>query len=237
MQATMHVRLMRELDLAVLQDAAVAQRQHVRGIFVELGQDVRGHQQGHAVGLQLAEQLGQAGARFGIEAGGGFVQQQHLGLVDDGLADGDALAQAARQAAAGLLQAVAQVEPLRGAFDRGGDVGFRQALRGGGIFQAACHREVLVEAEEIREVAHDAVHVARPVADIHVGDRDGARERRLQPGDAAHQRGLARAVGADQRGDAAVGDGQRDVVERAMAGVVEGEIGYFDHVLEIRIWS
>ena len=55
--------------------------------------------------------------------------------------------------------------------------------------------------------------------------RDGP----MHPGDGADQRGLARAVGADDGDDLALGDLERDAVERLRVAVEEVEIADGQH--------
>ena len=91
-------------------NAATANAQDVGAVFVQLAEDVAGHHQRHALGLQLAEQAGQAAARLGVQAAGRLVQQQHAGLVDDGLANSHALALAARELGGKALQQLDQAQ-------------------------------------------------------------------------------------------------------------------------------
>src|SRR5258706_424725 len=80
-----------------------------------------------------------------------------------------------------------------------------------------------VRAEETGEQAAAPGGEARflePVAPRHA---DAAEHGPVETRKAAQQRGLARAVRPDQRGDAAAHDFERDVVERAHARILEGE--------------
>ena len=60
----------------------------------------------------------------------------------------------------------------------------------------------------------DAAGLGRRVGDVGAVQQDGAAVGRLQAGDDAQQRRLAAAAWAEQRGERAAGDVDRDVVER-----------------------
>src|SRR4029077_9784424 len=65
----------------------------------EVGKYVRGDEKRGAFGAQGEEEVAQVGAGFGIEAGGGLVEQEHFGFVDDGASDAEALLHAAGESA------------------------------------------------------------------------------------------------------------------------------------------
>ena len=69
-----------------------------------------------------------------------------------------------------------------------------------------------------------AVHLARLLFHRQAFDADMAGQRLVQPGNAAHQRGFACAIGADQRGHAACGDGDTDPIQCAVAGILEHQL-------------
>ncbi len=99
---------------------AVLDDDHLGTIIFELGQNVRRHNQRHARIAKRKQQRGKIAPRLRIEAGGGLVQQQHLGLVHDRLPDGEALAQPARKLARAAFQPIEQADIARGFFDGGG---------------------------------------------------------------------------------------------------------------------
>ncbi len=217
---------------AIFQYFAIAQSQHMGRILVQLRQDMRRHQQRHALRLQLSKQPRQAGARFRVEAGCRFIQQQDFRTVNDGLADGDTLAQTARQLVAGLLQAFCQSQLLRGSLDRLRDSRCRQALGGGRIFKTLRHGQRLIQAIEIGQVTHDPMYFTRLFQHIHASHVDRTGKRGFQTRNAAHQRGFAGAVGADQCSHATSFDLQADLMQGTVTGIIEGKAGDFYHVIE-----
>ena len=64
--------------------------QPVDGGF-DLGQQVAGQQHGAALVGEVAEQFAHPGDAFGVETVGRFVQDEHLGMADQGLGDAEAL--------------------------------------------------------------------------------------------------------------------------------------------------
>lgn len=208
--------------------AAAAQAQDVGAVLVEFAEDVAGDDQGHALCLQRPHQLGQAGAGLGVQAAGRLVQQQHARLVDDGLADGHALALAARQLGGQALQQIGQAQLPGHVRHALGRLGRGHAHGQGRVLQAAPHAQAVIEAEEIRQIAQVPVHFAGLLLHRNAMHLDLARQRLVQPGDAAHQRGFAGAVGPHQGRDGACGDMDADAIERAVAGVLEHQLRNLD---------
>jgi hypothetical protein len=69
-----------------------------------------------------------------------------------------------------------------------------------------------------------AVHLARLLLDRQAFDADMAGQRLLQSGNAAHQRGFAGAVGADECRHAACCDGQAHAVKGAVARIFKHQL-------------
>ena len=80
---------------AALDDAAVFDHQNLFGA-ADGGEAVRDHEGGASL-HQVREAFLDGGFGFGVEAGGGFVQNQDARVGQDGAGDGDALALARRR--------------------------------------------------------------------------------------------------------------------------------------------
>ena len=193
-------------------------------VLVQFAEDVAGDDQRHALGLKLAKQRREAAARIGIQAAGRLVEQQHAGLVDDGLADRHPLALAARELGRVAVQQLRQAQLLGHLPYADIHITGYNAHGQGRVLQAAHHAEPVVQAVEIREIAQVAVHLARLLLDRQTFDTDMARQRLLEAGDAAHQRGFAGAVGADECRHAARSDGQAHAVEGAVARIFKHQL-------------
>ena len=170
-------------------------------------------------------------AQLGVEVRQRLVEQERLGLAHQRPAHGDALA-----LAAGELRRPAReqlVEPQHGADLRDAPVD----LGPGGLALAQPEGEVLVHrhvrVERVVLEDHGDVAVARrQMGDVLAGDRDRPRGRRLEPGDQAQRRGLAAARRPHEDHELAVGDVERQAVDRhgrageLLGHVLEGHIGH-----------
>ena len=170
---------------------------------LELAEQVRGHQDRDAeLGADPADQPEHVVAPGRVEAVGGLVEQHQLRVVHQRLGQLDPLLHAGRVAADRAVPLL--VEP---------DVPQRvgRAFAGRGLRQARHPRHVDHELGG-RHVGRQAVvlgHVAHPLADrrtlgrhVEVQDRGRAGGRRQQAEHHLDQRGLARAVRADEPHDA-----------------------------------
>ncbi len=141
--------------------------------------------------------------RSSAESGSSIIRRRRLG--EQGAADRDALALAARQARRPAIEQCAEVEEPDHPFERQlGSGGRRAAL---GIAQIAAHREVREQAGILEHVA-DAATVRRQEDAPPVVLPDLAVERQmtaawpLQARDHPEQRALAVTRGAEEPGDA-----------------------------------
>ena len=104
---------------------------------IELAQDVRAHHDAHAVVGDLAQDVAELPARERIEAVGGLVEQQQLGLVDHRARDREALAHALAHLADQRVGLARQVERARAD-------GVTRLLRGGVVLPVALGEEAQV---------------------------------------------------------------------------------------------
>jgi len=65
---------------------------------IKIRKDVGRDKNGRPFGAKGKQKVTQVGARFGVEAGSGLVQQEDFWFVDDGASNAQALFHAARQA-------------------------------------------------------------------------------------------------------------------------------------------
>jgi hypothetical protein len=79
---------------SVREEAAVRKDSDVGGNSLNVGDDVRGEDDDALAG-KLGEEIAEAHALLGIEAGGGFVHDEELRVIEQSLRDADALAHAA----------------------------------------------------------------------------------------------------------------------------------------------
>jgi len=181
----------------------------------EHGQPPLARQRMHMVGDRLA-----AGR---VQPHGGFVQQQHRGVVDQRARNLGPAPVAAVQVARTLVGALAQVKPLQ----RGGDPGVcgapRQPVQGGEIGQVAHHAQVQVQRRLLEHHPDPRQRRARVLRQVMPGDRDLARAGGEKPGQQREQRRFSRAIGPQQRREPARRHVKADRVQRPAAaiGIVE----------------
>ena len=141
-----------------------------------------------------------------------LVEQERLGLLDDGAADGDALALAARQLRGRRSSKMRDLQDVGGAGDARGDLGLRQPLVLEAEAQVLVDAHVRVERVGLEHHGHAARRRHQMVAARAV-DIDLAVADVLEAGDHAQQRRLAAAGGADEDGEGAVIDLEVDAVD------------------------
>ena len=107
--------------------------------------------------------------------------------------------------------------------------------------RVAADQEILADGElgkdlprlgHVRDAARDD-GVRRRARDVGAPIQDAATSRTYQPGDRPQGRALSRAVGAEQRHDLAVADGEGDVLQRAALAV--RDVNGFE--LEKGVWG
>ncbi|WP_317454157.1 hypothetical protein [Streptomyces sp. TRM68416] len=77
--------------LALFQDGSVGHDDEVVGDVSRELHLVRHHDHGHAVVGEFPHHVQHLQAQFGVERGGGLVEEHHLGVEGQGARDGDAL--------------------------------------------------------------------------------------------------------------------------------------------------
>jgi len=155
---------------------------------------------------------------FGIDRGGGIVEEENRRFEEDGAGDGETLALSAGKAAAALAEdGVVALGELGDEIVGGGDFGgaFDLVARGLGVAEGDVGGDGVGEEEAFLEddadVAAEVVEVE--AAGVDAVDEHGAGGGIVEARDETHQDALAGAGGAED-GDALAGlDVERDVVE------------------------
>src|ERR1035441_7588964 len=195
----------------------------LRATGARFGRDVGGEDHVHAAVGALGYQLpGDLAAGDGVQVRQRFVQQQDIGAAAERDREGDLGALPAGQpAAAPLERHLEAIQPVHRPLLVPDAVGVLPELQHVGDGEVAVERLVLGEdGDPVRGVgrAGPAVRVnALPAGqDLTAGGRQ-------QPGGDAHQRGLARAVGPDQRDDAVRGQLEAALAQRHHVAVALGQ--------------
>ena len=164
-----------------------------------------------------------------VQPHGGFVQDEHARRAQQGLGEADPLAipfgQCPDPAAGHVLQtALGQhAGDLRHALERVVQLHPRAEA------QERADAHVGVEDDVLREVADLVADLQRRVAQAQAADAHLAARRRKEPGQDAHEGGLARAVRPQQPHDLALRHVERHVVQGADPPVVFRDVVDFDH--------
>ena len=168
---------------------------------------------------ELAEQLAQLDAGPRVEARRRLVEEQDLGIVDEGVGEAQPLLHAARQGLDVLVALVAEVDELEEVADHPSPPGGRDPVAAGEEVEVLPDLHVVVDPEDVRHEAEDAPDLVGVPGDGEAGDLGLAARRPQQRGEDAQRGRLAGAVGPDQAEDLAgldgqvdAGDGQRAVV-------------------------
>ena len=157
----------------------------------------------YTLARELAEQVAEAHALPGVKAARRLVQYEHFRVVEHGLSYADAALRAAGQLLNFVLVNPGEREDFAQFLNLFARRSLLQALERGHVFEVVGHGEFGVKTEVLRQIAeHIAPRLAqrervRAVAEHAArGGREYAREH-------AHERGLARAVCADEAPNAA----------------------------------
>src|ERR1022692_680087 len=171
---------------------------------------MRGEEDRDAAAAELGDQLVHVPGRDRVQAGGRLVEEQHPRVVEQGPGQGDPLAQALGQRAAGIAGPVGQVDGPQRAVNAIAGVG--RLVQVGEASEVLGHAQAQVET---RRLGHDR----DPAADLHsviwrernAGDRRRARGRRAER---PHGRGLPGAVRPEETEHLAAADLKGNIVER-----------------------
>lgn len=147
----------------------------------------------------------------GVEAGGGFVEDDDGGVVDDGAGEGDALFHAGGEAVVGAVGVFGDVEEGEGGLDAVVDFGGGDGVELGEEAEGFAGGEALVEPGGGGEEAEVAADFFGFGADVETGYGGGAGGGCEYGGEAAEGSGFASTVGAEEAVDLAGEGGEVDV--------------------------
>lgn len=165
-----------------------------------------------------------------VQADGWFVEDQNLGVMEQGIGEADALLHALGQLVDRPVDEVSQPAEFCDAFDGG--------LAGGAIeptdlsakYEVLADSALHVQRRAFREVSDDASDRHRIGENIMSADRRSTGTRRHVTRQDADGCRLSGAVGAEDADDLAFPDGEGDAVHSASVAVVFREILDVDHV-------
>jgi hypothetical protein len=139
------------------------------------------------------------------------------------------LAKPARQFACLGFHPIAETYTSGGLFNRRPCMHGRDAVRPRSVSETAAHGEIVVQAEEIRQVAKQRMNPSWLLARIEAGDRHAAGIRRLERSKTPQKRGFAGSVGSHERRDRLRRNAERSVLQGPLRRVFVNEIANLDH--------
>ena len=166
---------------------------------------------------------------FGIEAVSGFVEDEQLGIVDEGVGQADSLAVAFGKGLNHLAAHGIEAADVDHIAHAAASVAVAQALELAAEFQVFADAHVVVERHVFRHVADFPTGIDGFAENVEAGDGGGAGGGREVAGEHPEGGGLACAIGAEETDDFALGDGEVDPADRFMAGVALSKLIHFDH--------
>ena len=211
------------------------------------GQDGPGVHQGDAVAAQglvhevsgdedrdalaageVDQELPELVAGDGVDPGGGLIEQEHVGLVQNGDGQGQPLLEPQGKLLRGGFEIGAEAEPIDEFVDPGAGTVAGKVEDTGVELEVLTDRELAVEGEGLRHVA-DALARGQVVG-VHgiteeLGLALGGGE---EPGQHLHRGRLSAAVGAEETEDLAAADGEVDAVHGGEGAKPLGEVGGLD---------
>ena len=164
-----------------------------------------------------------------VEAVGRLVEDQHFGIVQQGLGEAGAVAVAFRQGIDRLVGHALQEAGRDGAFHGvvAGVAGEPADL--GAEAEEAADRHVVVERGGLGQVADLAFRRGGVADDGDAADLGIAGGRRQEAGDHPHGGGFAGAVGAEEAEHFAFPDGKREVIDGGLLSELFRQVLDFDH--------
>src|SRR3954452_16262528 len=202
-------------------DSPRAHDGHAVGQGLGLVEVVGGEQDGLAQGLQRADRLPGVAPRARVEAGRGLVEEDQLGVADQGEGEVQAAQLPAREPPrrlVGLLLQAGQGQDLVDVAGRG--------VERGEVLQGLAHADVAVDPRALQDDPHPPAQLGR------LSGRVDAEHAHLARGPVAialedlHRGGLAGAVGTEEPEDLPPGHGEVDRPDGLHLAVALGQPAY-----------
>ena len=190
---------------------------------------MRRDEKGYALAGKLKKQVPQRAAGDGIDPCCRLVKKNHLGRVDDGTRESEALLPSAGKLARAAIHIWLNAgKSLKFACALGGSIA-RQAIDAGVEIHVLSDGEVFVQAELLRHVADVASNLGSILANVHAENAAGALCRLQQSAERLDDGGLARAVGAEKSEEFTFPHFEANVADRSERAEANGEMVGCNH--------
>ena len=177
-----------------------------------------------ALAGELEEEVPEGAAGDGVDTGGGLVEEDNLGGVDDGAGEGKALLPSSGELGDAAGEVGLQTGEGEEFFDACAGGGGRQTVGSSVEVEVFLDGEVFVEAELLRHVADVALDVSGVLADVHAEDGGVAGGEGDEAAEGSDDGGFAGAVGAEEAEELAAVEVEADVVDGGEGAEAEGEV-------------
>src|ERR1043165_3046179 len=171
---------------------------HARAQLAHIFDDV-GRENYDGALSELCQQVEESQTLRGVETSRRLVHNDELRRTEERDGDAEPRGHAARVAAEGLLPIAGEVGLLEQAVHHLASLALADdALEHREVVEQVLGADVLVEPELLGEISEDSTERRLVLEDVDLIKHHAARVWLLERGDDAHQRGLARAIGAEE---------------------------------------
>ena len=186
---------------------------------------VRGHEDGEiAFGLEAGEHFPDGDAGDGVEAGGGFVEEEDFGFVDEAAGDFEAAAHAAGEHFDGFVGPLEEVDFFEELVDDGAAFVAGHAVELGEDGHVFFGGEVKVGSHGLGDDADDFADVVGMACDVDAVDGGLTGGDGDEGGEHADEGGFSGAVGAEESEDFAVVDVEGEGIDGGEVAEAFGEV-------------
>lgn len=210
------------------QQAAAVDHQGAAAHERDFLEDVRGNHHDLAF-REVLHQLPDLVLLIRVEAVGGLVEQEQLGIVEDRLGQRDAALEALGQGFDDAPALIPQLHAVHGAVDAPTFFPSAVVADGRDEGEKALDRHFSVAGSVLRQVADQLLCLARLVLHVEAEDAYAAGARREEAGKHLQGGRLARSVGAEETDDLSPVDAEAQVVYHRPAGKAFAQSVYVDH--------
>lgn len=168
--------------------------------LLDLGEDVGGDEHG-AVGAEFADERAHLGDLGGVESVGGLVEDEDLGIVQDGRGEADALPVALAEVSDAAGADIAEPAAFDGSVDGGAASGSVEGVEPGAEGEVVRHTHFRIEGGGFGEISQFGACGEGLVEGVVGADAGVSGVRGDHAGEDSDGGGLACAVGSEQSGD------------------------------------
>ena len=209
-------------------DAPPVDDEHPAASHFDFGQDVGREQDGVAF-AEVFDQLADLPDLVRVEADGRFVEDEQVGVVQEGIGQAHALAVAFGQRADQFPLHIAQSAEFLHGIDALAVGAAPDAFERGPVFEVFLHAHLRVKRDVFRHVTDAGTHLARLAGHVETGHAGPPAGGRQVTGQDPHGRALARAVGPEETDNFPLLDGEIEIADGCDAGVFFGQSCNLDH--------